>query len=187
LRPILLGGEHSISYPTLKGLKKKFDIEDTTVVHLDAHMDMIDQYQGEKCSHATVMRRIAELNPKSIVQLGIRSASKEEVSFAESQQSIVGFSPSDFENFDNIKKELLSIEGNVYISIDCDVFDTKYLPGVGNPVPNGISLIHMENILKILSTKNVIGFDVVELSSNKLGDPSAINAAKIVYDFLTLI
>ena len=187
LRPLLVGGEHSISYPVVKRLIKEVDMGELTVIHFDAHMDMMDMYQGEKCSHATVMRRIHELNPKNILQLGIRSSSKEEYEFVKNKESIKQFYSNDFNNIDPIKREILDIEGPIYLSIDCDVFDPAYLPSVGNPVPNGISPNDMETLLKLIAKKNIIGFDIVEVSTNVLGDISALTAAKVIYDFLTLI
>ncbi|KZX14998.1 agmatinase [Methanobrevibacter cuticularis] len=188
LFPIILGGEHSISLSPLKSLSKEYDINDITIVHFDAHMDMIDTYQGEKCSHATVMRRIHELSPKKIVQIGIRSASLEEDNYGLSNDNIEVFT-SNYLNYANehVKDELASINGPIYLSIDLDVFDPIYVPAVGNPIPNGISPNDMNQLLGILTKKQIIGFDLVELSTNTLGDRSAITAAKIVYDFLTLI
>ncbi|MDR2831256.1 MAG: agmatinase [Methanobrevibacter sp.] len=187
LKPILLGGEHSITYPAIKGLSNKFNIKEFTIIDFDAHMDMIDTYQGEKYSHGTVMRRVHDLNPKKILQLGVRSSSKEENDFGETNKDIKIFSSNDFKNLNVIKEELLAIEGPVYLSIDCDVFDPSYMPSTGNPVPNGIKISDFEELLKIIAKKDVVGFDIVELSSKTLGDPSAVTVAKIIHDFLTLI
>ena len=80
--PIIIGGDHSISYCVIKSISEKIDIGNVTVIHFDAHMDLREEYLGEKYSHATVMRRIFDMNPKDIVQIGIRSASKDEANFA---------------------------------------------------------------------------------------------------------
>jgi agmatinase len=187
-KPLLLGGEHSISLSPLNALSHKYNIDEITVVHFDAHMDMIDTYQGEKCSHATVMKRIYDLGPKKIIQIGVRSTSTEENDFVNSKENIEVFESKDIKNnIANIKKALLSINGFVYVSIDLDVLDPSYLPRVGNPIPNGISTNDIEQLLQILSKKDIIGFDLVELATNTLGDISAVTATKIVYDFLTLM
>lgn len=189
IKPIVLGGEHSISLAPLKAISKQNDVKlkETTVIHFDAHMDMIDTYQGEKCSHATVMRRIHELSPKKIIQIGVRSASNEEDNYAFSNNNIQAISSNEVKNnIESIKKELLSIDGPIYITLDLDVLDPSYMPKVGNPIPNGISINDIEQFIEILAQKNVLGLDVVELSTNVLGDYSAVTAAKIVYDFLTL-
>ncbi|MDR1820112.1 MAG: agmatinase [Methanobrevibacter sp.] len=187
LKPLLLGGEHTISYPAIKGLSNKIDLDELTIIDFDAHMDMINIYQGEKYSHGTVMKRIHDLNPKKILQLGVRSSSKEEYDFVKNNENIKTFSSKNFKELNTIKKEILAIEGPIYLSIDCDAFDPAHIPSVGNPVPNGINISDFEELLKIIAKKDVVGFDIVELSSKTLGDPSAVTAAKIVYDFLTII
>jgi agmatinase len=78
LIPIIIGGEHTITYGVIKGLNKVMDIQDATIIHFDAHMDLRDKYMGEKYSHATVMRRIWDLNPQDIMQIGVRSCLEDE-------------------------------------------------------------------------------------------------------------
>ncbi len=109
--PIVIGGDHSISYCVLKAIaedERLEDIEQVTVIHLDAHMDLRDDYMGEKYSHATVMRRIHELNPLEILQIGVRSASMEEANFARENGLITHQSNSVHENLveiiESIKK-----------------------------------------------------------------------------------
>ncbi|MCL2115775.1 MAG: agmatinase [Methanobrevibacter sp.] len=190
IKPIIIGGEHSISLAPIKALANKNKIENMTIIHLDAHMDMIDKYQGEKCSHATVMRRVHDLNPKEIIEIGIRSGSFEEKEFALKQDNIAIFTSKDTkEGFQAIEDKLNQIAKSepIYLSIDIDVLDPSYVGEVGNPIPNGITPEILEKLLEILAKKNVIGFDLVELATNRLGDSSAVTAAKIIYDFLTLI
>ena len=190
IKPIIIGGEHSISLSPIKALSKKYPTENITVITLDAHMDLIDEYQGEKCSHATVMKRIFDLNPKEIIEIGIRSSSLEEKEFVENQNNIAIFTTKDTkENFEAIQEKIKSIDRGdpIYLSIDIDVLDPLYVPEVGNPIPNGISPDILEKIIEILAKKNVIGFDLVEVATNKLGDSTSVTGAKIVYDFLSLI
>lgn len=109
IKPIVIGGEHSISLAPIKALAKSTandcNIEDMTIIHLDAHMDIIDEYQGEKCSHATVMKRVHDLNPKEIIEIGIRSGSKEEKEFVNTKDNISIFTAKDTkERFESIKK-----------------------------------------------------------------------------------
>ena len=68
-----------------------------------------------------------------------------------------------------------------------DVVDPAFAPSVGNPTPGGLFISEMETILETLSHKDIVGFDVVETASNKLGDSTAVVASKLIYDFLTLI
>ncbi|MCL2156923.1 MAG: agmatinase [Methanobrevibacter sp.] len=190
LKPIIIGGEHSISIAPIKALANKYKFENMTIIHLDAHMDLRDEYQGEKCSHATVMKRIHDLNPKEIIEIGIRSGSVEEKEFTLKQDNIAIFTSKDTkERFQAIEDKLNSIANKepIYLSIDIDVLDPSYVGEVGNPVPNGVSPDTLEILLEILAKKNIIGFDLVELATNSLGDSSAVTAAKIIYDFLTLV
>jgi agmatinase len=194
IKPITIGGEHSISLAPIKAIAKSransHNIEDMSIIHLDAHMDIIDEFQGEKCSHATVMKRIHDLNPKEIIEIGVRSSSLEEKEFVETQKNIAIFTAKDTkERFKDIEKKINQIkdEEPIYLSIDIDVLDPSFTPEVGNPVPNGISPEIIEKLLEILDKKNVIGFDLVEVATNRLGDSTSVTGAKIVYDFLSLM
>ena len=185
IKPIIIGGEHSASIGAIKALKESY--EKLTVIHLDAHRDLAFKFVGEKYSHATVMRRVHELGA-DLVQIGIRSASKDEEDFVKSTYNIQTFKSRDVKkHMDAVEYYLVNIEGPIYISIDMDVFDPAIAPSVGNPTPNGLYVSHLETILETLCHKNVVGLDVVETASDKLGDNTAVVAAKIIYDFLTLI
>lgn len=193
IKPIIVGGEHSVSIGSIKALaalEGNDDLSDITVIHLDAHRDIIDEYIGEKDSHATIMRRVHDLNPKELIQIGIRSFSIEEKEFVENQDNITSFLAKDLiDDFEVLLEKLDSIEGKVYISIDMDAIDPAFAPSVGNPTPNGLHPIDIENIFESLANNeniDVIGFDLVEVASDRLGDITAVLAAKIIYDFLTL-
>ena len=193
IKPIIIGGEHSVSIGSIKALadfEGNQDLSGVTIIHLDAHRDIIDTYIGEKDSHATIMRRVHDLNPKELIQIGIRSFSIEEKEFVEGQKNICSFLAKDlFDDFDALLEKLDSIEGKLYISIDMDAIDPSFAPSVGNPTPNGLHPIDVENIFEALANNeniDVIGFDLVEVASDRLGDMTAVLAAKIIYDFLTL-
>ncbi len=163
--PICLGGEHLITYPVVKALKKRY--RDIVVLQLDAHLDLRDEYFGEKFSHATVMRRVLDLGIE-LYQLGIRSGYKEEYEFARKNGTII----NSIEEFDTKKP--------VYITFDIDVLDPAYAPGVTNPEPCGMSTEELFNIIYKLDC-DVVGFDVVEVAP--IYDPAsitAVTAAKIV-------
>ena len=193
IKPIIIGGEHSVSIGSIKALadlEDSKDLSDITVIHLDAHRDIIDEYIGEKDSHATIMRRVHDLNPKELIQIGIRSFSIEEKEFVEKQDNVTSFLARDlYDSFDILLDKLNSIEGKAYVSIDMDVVDPAFAPSVGNPTPNGLHPVDIENVFDALASNekiDVIGFDVVEVASDRLGDITAVLAAKMVYDFLTL-
>lgn len=185
LKPLIIGGEHSASIGAIKALKEKH--EKLTVVHLDAHRDLAFDFVGEKYSHATVMRRAHEMGV-SLVQIGIRSSSQDEELFVKSTYDIQTFKNKDVhKHMDALEYYLTNIDGPIYISIDMDVVDPALAPSVGNPTPGGLRVFEIETILKTLSHKNVVGFDVVETATDRLGENTAVLAAKIIYDFLTLI
>jgi len=167
--PIGLGGEHSISYPFIKVLKQH--LGELQVLHFDAHADMHDRYLGEKWSHATVMRRVGELGIK-IKQVGVRCVPPEE------SRALNRFTIND-----------LAPDIPTYISIDFDVFDPEFSPGVGTPEPYGMNPKEvLEIIRKTIKENNVVGFDLVEI--NPMVDPSNITAvlgARFLVDIATLI
>lgn len=185
IKPIIIGGEHSASIGAINALADKH--EKLTVIHLDAHRDLAFEFIGEKYSHATVMRRAHEMGV-NLVQIGIRSSSLDEEEFVKSTYNIQTFRSKDVhKHMDALEYYLTNIDGPIYISIDMDVVDPSIAPSVGNPTPGGLYVSEIENILETLSHKNIVGFDVVETASDKLGDTTAVVAAKIIYDFLTLV
>lgn len=185
VKPITIGGEHSASIGVIKALSEKYD--KLTVVHLDAHRDLAFDFIGEKYSHATVMRRAHEFGV-DLVQIGIRSSSAEEEEFVDSTYNIQTFKNKDVHrHMDAVEYYLTTVDTPIYLSVDMDVLDPAIAPDVGNPTPGGLFISEVEDVVKSLSYKNVVGIDVVETATNKLGDNTAVTAAKIIYDFLSLI
>ena len=185
LKPIIIGGEHSASIGAIKALCERY--EKLTVIHLDAHRDLAFDFVGEKYSHATVMRRAHEFGV-DLVQIGIRSSSVEEEEFVKSTYNIQTFKNKDVHrHMDAVEYYLTTIDTPVYLSIDMDVFDPAIAPAVGNPTPGGLFTSEVENVIQSLSYKNVVGMDVVETATDKLGENTAVCAAKTIYDFLSLI
>ena len=185
VRPITIGGEHSASIGVIKALAEKYD--KLTVVHLDAHRDLAFDFIGEKYSHATVMRRAHEFGV-DLVQIGIRSSSNEEEEFVKSTYNIQTFKNKDVHrHMDAVEYYLTTVDTPVYLSIDMDVLDPAIAPAVGNPTPGGLFISEIEDLIKSLSFKNVVGMDVVETATDRLGENTAVTAAKIIYDFLSLI
>jgi agmatinase len=185
VRPIIIGGEHSASIGAIRALTERYP--KLTVIHLDAHRDLAFTFIGEKYSHATVMRRAHERGV-DLVQIGIRSSSSREEEFVKSTYNIQTFKSGDVhKHMDAIEYYLTNIDGPIYISIDMDVVDPAIAPNVGNPTPGGLFVSEIETILETLCHKNIVGLDVVETASDRLGDNTAVVAAKIIYDFLTLV
>jgi agmatinase len=185
--PITIGGDHSISCCVLKAINKNdLNFDNLTIIHFDAHMDLRDRYLGEKYSHATVMHRIFDMNPKELIQIGVRSSSEEEAKFARKNNLKVYTSNDVDEKLEDIIKFLKTIEGPVYVTFDIDVLDPAFAPSVGTPSPCGLNPKHVEKLIYCLKNKEIVGFDMVEVSSNKIGDITSVNAAKIIYDILCL-
>ena len=185
IKPITIGGEHSASIGVIKALSEKY--EKLTVVHLDAHRDLAFDFIGEKYSHATVMRRAHEFGV-DLVQIGIRSSSIEEEDFVKSTYNIQTFKNKDVHrHMDAVEYYLTTVDTPIYLSIDMDVLDSAIAPSVGNPTPGGLFISEIEDLIRSLSFKNVVGMDVVETATDRLGENTAVTAAKIIYDFLSLI
>jgi agmatinase len=176
--PVMLGGEHSISLGAVQAMKEKYPA--LSVLQLDAHADLRDSYQGSPYSHAAVARRIAEICP--LVQAGIRSFSAEEAVFM-SAGTVHTFT-ADFIHAENDwqKKALEYLSGDVYVTIDLDVFDPAIMPSTGTPEPDGLAWRDVLSLLKELSRRcQVRGFDVVELAPIPgLVAPDFL-AAKLIY------
>lgn len=189
LKPIMIGGEHTVTNGAIQAIYD-FDedyFHNLTIVHLDAHFDMRDEYLGEKYSHATVLRRIHELNPKEVIQIGIRSAEEEEYEYVKKQDNISYYTNYDIKtDINKVLKHLEKIDTPIYITVDIDILDPAFAPSVGTPSPCGINPFELEEIMGVLSKKDTIGLDVVEVSSDTIGDSTSINAAQVIYDFLCL-
>ncbi len=160
--PITLGGEHSVSYSPIKALSEKHN--GLQVLHLDAHPDLMDEYLGEKWSHATVMRRAQELGV-DIVQAGVRTGTEEEKKLGKAL------------------KKTLEPGLKTYVSVDMDVLEPGHCPGVGTPEPGGLIIQEVLEILK--PVKNLAGFDIVEVSPPyDAGGVTAVTAAKIMLELM---
>jgi len=182
--PVLLGGEHSISVGAVRAMKDQYP--DISVLHLDAHADMRDAYQGTPYSHACAGRRMAELCP--LVQAGIRSMSAEEAEFLKAG-SVRTYS-ADFISGSEAWKETFRAEltGNVYISLDLDVLDPSVMPSTGTPEPGGLQWNDLLGLLRDVTDRcRVRGFDVVELAPIPGMVAPDFLAAKLVYKMMGYI
>lgn len=178
--PVVIGGEHSVSIGAIKAAADCFN--DITILQLDAHADMRQEYEGSKYNHACVMARASEYAP--VVQVGIRSMSAEERE--DIQPERVFYAEHIYDTkiwmFDLLNK----LSRNVYITIDLDVFDPSIMPATGTPEPGGLTWYHVLEILKKVSEQsNIVGFDVTELRPMKENKAPDFMAAKLIYTLLT--
>ncbi len=185
--PALLGGEHSLSPGAVRALKEVYP--NISVLHLDAHYDLQDEYYGSKNNHGCAARRMSEICP--ISQVGVRSMSKKEKDFLASQTPgrINTMSVYDILETPMWKDKVTrSLTENVYVSIDLDVFDPAVMPGVGTPEPGGLGWYETIDLLKDVSKdRKIVGFDVVELCPIKGQVASDFFAAKLIYRLLGYI
>jgi len=176
----MLGGEHLLTLGMVKACKEKY--RKLSVLQLDAHADLRDQYQGTKYSNACVMRRVWELCP--VVQVGVRSFSLEERQFMQ-QQKIEPFYAEAATSPDFVSRVVSKLTPQVYVSIDLDVFDPSIMPAVGTPEPGGMSWQQVLELLRAVGAeKKIVGFDLTELCPREGPTSCAYLAAKLAYKMM---
>ena len=177
---VVLGGNHSISIGAIKAHADSF--KNISILHLDAHGDSRNTYQGNKYSHACVIARAKEI-VNNIVSVGIRALDASEIKNMDKNK--IFFAHDIYNSADWIKKAVNELSENVYITIDVDVFDPSIIPSTGTPEPGGLNWYQVTSLLKeTAKKKNIVGFDVVELcpSDNKAPD---FAIAKLIYMLLS--
>jgi agmatinase len=180
--PVLIGGNHTVTIGSVKAFAEV--TENFSVLQLDAHSDLREEYEGSPFNHACTMARAREAAP--VVQVGIRSMSAEELASAEKDRIFFAHNLYYDKSLYNKAVDLLS--ENVYITIDLDVFDPSLLPSTGTPEPGGPEYFEIMHFLReVAARKNVVGFDIVELCPSQSNKASDFIAAKIIYQLLSYI
>lgn len=181
--PLGMGGEHLVSWPVMKAVYKKYP--DLAIIHMDAHTDLRESYEGEPLSHSTPIRKIAEhIGPENIYSFGIRSGMKEEFQWAKEK----GMHISKFEVLDPLKEILPKLAGRpVYVTIDIDVLDPAHAPGTGTVDAGGITskelLASIHEIAK--SDIKVVGCDLVEVAPiYDVSEQTANTASKLIREMI---
>ena len=179
--PVVIGGEHSVSIGAFRAMARRHP--GLSILQLDAHSDMRDEYEGSPCNHACVMARAKELT-QSITQVGIRSSAREEQHNIVPERIFYAHHIAEDAAWQQRVSEQLTEE--VYITIDLDVFDPAFVPSTGTPEPGGLSYREVMGLLRrIVREHRVVGLDVVELCPNPAAKASDFLAAKLVYQFLS--
>jgi agmatinase len=180
---LAVGGEHLVSLPLIQAMVKRYP--DLVVVHWDAHADLRDTYLGESLSHATVLRRVAELlAPRHLYQFGIRSGTREEIQYAREHTHLYP---------EAVFQPLASVLGEfenrpIYVTIDLDVIDPGFFPGTGTPEPGGIAAAEAFSALRLFRGLQVVGMDLVEtMPLQDVSQRTAVLAAKMVRDALLVV
>ena len=185
--PITIGGEHTLTLGVLKGLKSRS--KKTALVVFDAHLDMRKEFLGLNLSHTTFMRLINEnIKPAKIIEVGTRAICEEELNYSKKNGiEIITSNQIRKKGCNEVKNEIkkaISSYDNIYLSVDMDVLDPAYAPGVQNPEPEGIETYRLLDIVCSLCDNRTIGFDVVEVTPIYDNGISAITASKIILEIL---
>ncbi|MFQ5963025.1 MAG: agmatinase [Candidatus Scalinduaceae bacterium] len=178
---VTIGGEHTITQGVVRAYKHKYD--KLSVLQLDAHHDLVEEYGGSRYSHACVAKRLIDIGC-SITQFGIRVTSEEEHEYIKSHNlDLKIFYAEDIYDNDKWHDEAIdSLGKNVYVSLDLDGLDPSIMPSTGTPVPGGLDWYTVLNFLrKVYERRNVVGFDVMELKPIPGNEAPNFLAADLIY------
>ena len=181
--PLGLGGEHLVSWAVFRAMFKKYP--DMAIIHIDAHADLREQYEGESLSHSTPIRKACELiGPENVYSFGIRSGMREEFQFAKE----AGMYLAKFDVVEPLKEVLPTLAGrHVYVTIDIDVLDPAHAPGTGTAEAGGITSKELLEAITMISNSelHIIGADLVEVApAYDPTEQTQITASKFVREML---
>ncbi len=195
LRFLFLGGDHLITYFSLHALTQ-LSRGNWALIYLDSHLDLEEEYEGDRYMHGSVVKRLVEetnLRPPSIVEVGIRSFLLPERKFAD-DVGIKIMSTVEFEKLGakgaakRVLKLLPRDVERIYLSIDLDILDPAYAPGLGYPEAGGISTRSLIDFIYGLKELEIVAFDVVELCPQyDSSSITAIVAGKIILETLGIM
>lgn len=175
----LIGGDHSTPMGLIQYLAEKYN-GDLGILHIDAHHDLRQSYQGFVYSHASIMKNVMDLNsaPKSLVQVGIRDYCEQEARLADGHAAIHPFYDHEIKaqlfegkHYRQIVDDIIEfLPDRVYVSFDIDGLQPDLCPNTGTPVPGGLSLEQASYLIKsvVRAGKTIVGFDLCEVAPDKL-------------------
>ncbi|MFW9914520.1 MAG: agmatinase [Candidatus Thorarchaeota archaeon] len=196
-RFLFLGGDHLATYFSLYALQNAGVLNGKTagIIHLDAHPDLYASYKEDPYSHACILRRILDetkISSHNIVQVGIRAATSEQLEFIQ-QTGITSLSRKAFQEMgpreaSQQAHHVLQGTDLIYISIDLDVLDPAFAPGVGNPEPGGLMTSEVVSFLQGLAGLPIFAFDIVEYCpAYDHSMMTAFTAAKLIKETLGIV
>ncbi len=193
VRPVCVGGDHSIALPILRALGKRFG--PLSVIHFDAHSDTWDEYFGSKYSHGTPFRRAIEeglIDPTRMLQVGLRGQvySEEDFEFARSKGIEIIFTEEIFERgLPSVIDRFQRFRGApCYLTFDIDVVDPAFAPGTGTPQVGGPSSREIVALIRGLQGLQLLGADLVEVSPPyDSAEITSLLAANLLFEFLCLM
>jgi len=179
-RPLVLGGDHSISYPVLRAVGARH--QGLTVVHFDAHGDLYDEFEGDRYSHACPFSRVMEEGlARRLIQIGIRTLNRHQWE----QAARFGAEVHEMRRWSGPFS--IRVEGPVYISLDLDVLDPAFIAGIAHPEPGGLSVREVLTMIQRLEAP-LVGADLVELNpANDLSPRSGLVAAKFLKELIAAL
>ncbi|MDR2886844.1 MAG: agmatinase [Bacteroidales bacterium] len=181
--PVIIGGNHTVPIGAFRAVAEAYN-GNITILQLDAHSDLRQEYEGSRYNHACAMARAREQAP--VVQVGIRSMSAEELPSVDSDRMF--YAHRLYSDKSLYRKAIDKLAENVYVTIDLDVFDPSLMPSTGTPEPGGPNYYELMMFLRnVAANRNVAGFDVVELCPSGTNKAPDFIAAKIIYQFLSYI
>ncbi|HEY4388198.1 MAG TPA: agmatinase [Ktedonobacteraceae bacterium] len=179
--PLTLGGEHSLSAPVIAAVHERYP--DLTVVHIDAHGDLRDEYEGTPLSHASIERRVVDMGIP-LIEIGIRSFSPEEAQFLKTKPDVAVVWAYQLAR-GNAQIPWERLGKHTYVTIDLDAFDPGEMPAVGTPEPGGLSWYQVLDLFReICHRTTIVGMDVVELCPMEGQTRADFLAAKLVYKMI---
>lgn len=183
----MIGGEHSVSAPVIRAHAEKY--HDLSVLQIDAHADLRDDYDGTPHSHASIMARVVKDLRIPSVQVGIRSISGDEArSLAAGLPTKIFWAKDIVGRTDWINAAVDSLTDNVYLTIDIDGLDPSLVPTTGTPEPGGLGWYEtLALIRRLAEKKRVVGMDLVEFSKTDNSDAPAFLCSKLIYKSLGYI
>jgi agmatinase len=176
-RPILLGGDHSITLPIVSAVGKR--IPNLTIIHFDAHPDLYDELEGNRMSHACPFARIMEQKYATrLIQVGIRALTGHQ----REQAARFGAEVVEMRQLPAIDR--MAVDGPVYISFDMDVLDPAFAPGISHREPGGMSVREAIAHLHAIKGK-IVGADIVEFNpAQDVSHMTAVVASKLLKELL---
>lgn len=185
--PMTFGGEHSISAGAIRPFARRYD--DLAILHFDAHADLRDGYDGEHYSHAAALRRCLDFEHISLVSLGIRNISQEEIPFLEANRHRIDIHWAREKAQWDLTKILAALTGkHVYLTVDLDGFDASVMPAKGTPEPGGL---FWDDVLPVIraaaNCSTIVGADINELAPQRGMHGCDFLAAKLAYKIMSYV
>ena len=182
--PLILGGEHTLTAGAIRPFRDRYP--NLAVLHIDAHADLRDSYEGQKFSHATTMRRVVEVGNFRVFSFGIRNIAAEEIAYSEQHRNRISLFWARERKVWNLKRALAPLKNRpIYVSFDVDGLDAALMPATGTPEPGGLD---WDEALAIVRTAaglgRLVGADITELAPQPHGHAYDFLAAKLAYKIL---